>query len=222
HRRGQMQLMPELDCSMDYEFNSGVPYFKMRSSVHVKYDTPVQALRNGEVVFARESFSEATWYDPITHQIETREITAEPDLTEWMVPNNTPWLAFFDREKGVGYAGIQLNSMNVGLEGRMRDYNPYLYITTGPWVYWTRALLYPYGSRNPQQMIEVPAETIFLEEWAYLPFELSSNSDDEFEAVKHWTKVVNSPLIIQVVDPTDDRMQVPEEIYLEPEKTGWE
>ncbi|MCA9440765.1 MAG: hypothetical protein KC964_08170 [Candidatus Omnitrophica bacterium] len=222
HRWGQMPLMPELNCSMDYEFNSGVPYFKMRSSVHVKYDTPVQALRNGEVVFARESFSEAAWYDPITHQIETREITAEPDLTEWMVPNNTPWLAFFDREKGVGYAGIQLNSMNVGLEGRMRDYNPYLYITTGPWVYWTRALLYPYGSRNPQQMIEVPAETIFLEEWAYLPFELSSNSDDEFEAVKHWTKVVNSPLIIQVVDPTDDRMQVPEEIYLEPEKTGWE
>ncbi len=221
-RWGFMPLMPELECSMEYEFYAGVPYFRMRSSVRVKYDLAAQALRNAEVVFAREAFSEAAWWDPITKRIETRAITAEPDLTEWIVPVDTPWVAFFDREKGCGYAGIQINSMNAGLEGKLRTYNPYFYITTGPWIYWTRALAYPYGSRNPQQMIEIAAESVFLEEWAYLPFELSNNPDGLFQEVERWQTILTHPLYVHVEDFTDDRMEIPEEIYIEPEKSGWE
>jgi len=221
-RWGRMPLMPELDCSMAYEFFSGVPYFKMRSTVRVKYDTVVQALRNAEVVFAREAFSEAAWWDPILKRVETRAITAAPDLTEWVLPHDTPWLAFFDRSKGCGYAGIQLNEAEFGLEGRLRTLNPYLYITTGPWIYWTRALAYPYGSRNPQQLMDILPESLFFEEWAYLPFLLSEGSNNPFEKVEQWAEVLRRPLYVHVEDPTDPRMEVPEEIYLEPAKTGWE
>jgi hypothetical protein len=214
--------MPELACSMAYEFYGGVPYFKMRSVVRVKRETAVQAIRNGEVVFAREMFNEAAWWDPILKRVETREITAAPDLTEWIVPTDTPWIAFFDREKGCGYAGIQISCASAGLTGRLRTLNPYMYVTTGPWIYWTRALAYPFGSRNPQQLIKVAAESVFLEEWGYLPFELSKEHDNPFQAVQDWSEILKHPLHIHLEDPIDPRMEIPEEIYIEPGKTGWE
>jgi hypothetical protein len=221
-RWGMMPTMPELACSMTYKFFAGVPYFTMQSTVHVRFDVAVQALRNAEIVFARESFSEAAWFDPITKRIETRHITSAPDLTEWVMPEETPWIAFFDREKGCGYAGIQRMHANGGLNGRIRTLNPYLYVTTGPWVYVTRALLYPYGSRNPQQMVKVLAGSVFLEEWAYLPFELSEDKGNLFREVEDWREVLTNPLMVHIEEPIDQRMQVPEEIYIEPDKTGWE
>lgn len=221
-RWGMMPIMPEVACSMTYKFYAGVPYFSMRSSTHVRFDVAVQALRNAEVVFAREAFSEAAWFDPITKRVETRHITSAPDLTEWVIPEDTPWVAFFDRAKGCGYAGIQRQHYSGGLDGELRTLNPYLYVTTGPWVYWTRALLYPYGSRNPQQMIRVDAGSVFLEEWAYLPFKLSADQGNLFREVENWREILANPLRVHLEDPIDPRMQVPKEIYLEPEKTGWE
>ena len=46
--------------------------------------------------------------------------------------------------------------------------------------------------------------------------------DDLFGEVERWRRALTSPLYVQVVDPTDARMEVPEEIYIEPKKTGWE
>ncbi|MFH1739774.1 MAG: hypothetical protein ABIH23_12250 [bacterium] len=221
-RWGQMPQMPELECSMVYKFYANLPYYFMSSSVHVRYDIFVEALRNSEIVFAREAFSEAAWWDPVRQVAETRHIISYPDLTEWLVPDNTPWLAFFDRDKGCGFAGIQTEYANAGLQGRERTLNPYMYITTGPWIYWTRALAYPYGSRNPQQLIKVPAGSVFLEEWAYLPFELSADKNQMFKPVDETSKMLPQPLHVHLDDPIDPRMEVPEEIYIEPTKTGWE
>jgi hypothetical protein len=221
-RWGDMPLMPEVAVSMEYEFYAGVPYFLARSSMQIRHDVAVQALRNAEIVFARESFSEAAWWDAEHRRIETRHIVSQPDLTEWTLPDTTPWLAFFDREKQAGFAGMQGHYANGSLVGDLRTYNPYMYITTGPWVYWTRALAYPYGSRNPQQLIKVEAGSVFFEEWAYLPFALGENDATRFSEVNGWYKRFSNPLLVHLEDPTDPRMQVPEEIYIEPKATGWE
>jgi len=221
-RWGEMPLMPEVTVSMEYEFYEGVPYFLARSSMSIRHDVSVQALRNSEIVFAREAFSEAAWWDEQHQRIETRHIISQPDLTEWTLPDTTPWLAFFDGEKKTGFAGIQGHYANASLVGDLRTYNPYIYITTGPWIYWTRALAYPYGSRNPQQLIKVEAGSVFLEEWAYLPFELGEKESTRFSAVNDWYERFSNPLLVHLEDPTDPRMQVPEEIYIEPKATGWE
>ncbi len=221
-RWGEMPLLPELACSMVYEFYADVPYFVMRSTIHVRNDISVLAIRNAEVVFAREAFAEAAWWNLARDKVETCKITSFPDLTEWTMPEDTPWLAFFDRDKGCGYAGIQMRHANGALMGLERTVNPYMYITTGPWIYWTRALAYPYGSRNPQQLVEIPAGSVFLEEWAYLPFELGKKQSRMFAEVEYWQERLAHPLHIHVDEPIDAKMEVPEEIYLEPEKTGWE
>ncbi len=218
---GQMPLMPEVTTSMEYEFYAGVPYFRMRSSMHIRHEVAVQALRNSEVVFAREAFSEAAWFDEEHNKIETRNITAAPDLSEWTMADTTPWIAFFDREKGCGYGGIQVNYMNGGLNGELRTLNPFMYVTTGPWIYWTRALAYPYGGRNPQQLVNIPEGSVFLEEWAYLPFELGKTEKNRFDAMGQWQARLTNPLLLHLEAPIDPRMQIPEEIYIEPTKTGW-
>ena len=220
-RWGQMPQMPEVTTSMEYEFYAGVPYFLMRSTMHVRHKVAVQALRNAEVVFAREAFSEAAWYDEENHRVETRAITSEPDLSEWIMADATPWVAFFDREKGCGYGGIQVNYMNGGLNGELRTLNPYLYITTGPWIYWTRALAYPYGGRNPQQLVNIPEGSVFLEEWAYLPFELGKTDRNRFDTLSRWHERLANPLVVHLEAPIDPRMEIPEEVYIEPAKTGW-
>lgn len=220
-RWGQMPQMPEVTTSMEYEFYTGVPFFRMRSSMHVRHEVAVQALRNAEVVFAREAFSEAAWYDEEHGRIETRHIISQPDLSEWTMADTTPWVAFFDREKGCGYGGIQVNYMNGGLNGQLRTLNPYLYVTTGPWIYWTRALAYPYGGRNPQQLVNIPEGSVFLEEWAYLPFELGKSDRSRFDALTYWQARLTNPLVVHVEAPIDPRMEIPEEIYIEPAKTGW-
>lgn len=220
-RWGQMPMMPEVTTSMEYEFYAGVPYFVMRSTMHIRYDVAVQALRNAEVVFERDAFSEAAWLDPETRRIETRHIVSAPDLTEWTMPDTTPWVAFFDRQKGCGYGGIQLGYLNGGLDGKLRTLNPFMYVTVGPWIYWTRALAYPYGSRNPQQLINIPAGSVFLEEWGYIPFELKPAGKDLFGNIEKWHARLTHPLVIHLDEPSDPRMEIPEEIYIEPEKTGW-
>lgn len=220
-RWGQMPQMPEVTVSMEFEFYAGTPYFVMRSTMHIRYDVAVQALRNAEVVFAREAFSEAAWYDEVRKRIENRHIVSAPDLSEWTMSDTTPWVAFFDREKGCGYGGIQMGYYNGGLKGQLRTVNPYMYITTGPWIYWTRALAYPFGSRNPQQMVTIPAGSVFMEEWGYLPFELGKTDADRFENLGKWQARLAHPLDVQVEVPSDPRMEIPEEIYIEPTKTGW-
>lgn len=220
-RWGQMPLMPEVTASMEFEFYAGAPYFVMRSTMHIRYEVAVQALRNAEVVFAREAFSEAAWYDLEHKRIETRHIVSAPDLTEWTMADATPWVAFFDREKGCGYGGIQMGYLNSSLSGKLRTLNPYMYVTTGPWIYWTRSLAYPFGSRNPQQLINIPAGSVFLEEWAYVPFELGAKETNRFANLEKWVERLRHPLDVHLEDLSDARMQIPEEIYIEPTKTGW-
>lgn len=190
--------------------------------MRVRHGVDVQALRNAEVVFAREVFSHAAWYDADTGRIATRHITAAPDLTEWTMAADTPWLAFYSPDTGCGFAGIQLAYANGGLEGRVSTQNPYMYITTGPWVYWTRALAYPYGGRNPQQLIRIQPGSVYLEEWAYLPFEVEGSGRRAFQDVATWHEKLTHPVEVHVVAATDPRMDVPEEIYIEPSATGWE
>jgi len=220
-RWGQMPLMPEVTTSMEFEFYAGVPYFIMRSTMQIRYDIAVQALRNAEVVFAREAFSEVAWLDPERGRIETRHIISAPDLTEWTMANTTPWVAFFDREKGCGYGGIQVGYMNGSSSGKLRTLDPYMYVTTGPWIYWTRSLAYPYGSRNPQQLVNIPAGSVFLEEWAYVPFEIGQTDKDRFDNLQKWQGRLARPLDVHLEDRSDPRMEIPEEIYIEPTKTGW-
>jgi hypothetical protein len=144
------------------------------------------------------------------------------DLTDLKMEADVPWITFFNRENGLGFAGIQLNYSNAGLENNPRLLNPYFYITAGPWIYWARALSLSFLASNMQQMIPVPKGNFFAEKWAYLLYKIDDPARP-FDQILYWRKRLTHPLRVQLVEEVDDRVsRTVKEIYIDKGKSGWE
>ena len=214
--------MPEVVASMRYEFYPGVPYFVSSTCMRIKKTVNALALRNAEMVFKRELFTHAAWYDAVRDSIIVYDVSNMPDLTDIKMEADVPWVAFFNKKKGIGFAGIQLTYANVGLESPTRLLNPYFYITAGPWIYWARALSHPYLSSNMQQVVPVLKGNIFFEKWAYLVYKIDKNSEP-YAPILEWQKRLTHPLKIQVVEKVDDRVsKTLQEVFMGKGKSGWQ
>jgi hypothetical protein len=219
---GNLREIPQVDASVRYEFYPGKPYFI--STTHLRINETVQsiALRNAEIVFKRELITDAAWYDVIRDSVIVFDVTKMPDLTDIKMQDDVPWISFYNKKTGIGFAGIQLNYSNGGLENRTRLLNPFFYITGGPWIYWARALSLSFLSSNMQQMIPVMKGNFFSEKWAYLVYE-TQKGDKPFAPVLEWQKKLTNPLRIQLVEEVDDRVsKTVTELFIEKGKTGWE
>lgn len=219
---GNLREIPQVDASVRYEFYPGKPYFLSTTNLRINETVQALALRNAEIVFKRELITHAAWYDAIRDSIIEYDVVHMPELTDVKMLDDVPWISFYNKETGVGFAGIQLNYSNTGLENRSRLLNPFFYITGGPWIYWARALSLPFLSSNMQQMIPVLKGNFFSEKWAYLVFE-TGKGKQAFAPVLEWQKKLTNPLRIQLVEEVDDRVsRTVTELYIEKGKTGWE
>ena len=217
-----LRELPEVDASVRYEFYPGVPYFISNTSMRINERIDVIALRNGEIVFKRELMTHAAWYDVLRDSIIVYEVTDMPDLTDLQMEADVPWITFFNKETGIGFCGIQLNYSNAGLENRPRLLNPYMYITGGPWVYWTRALSFPFLSSNHQQVVPAMKGYFFAEKWAYLTYEIDKG-DKPYAPILKWQKRLTNPLRVRLVEEVDDRVsRSVHEVYMDEGKSGWE
>jgi len=150
------------------------------------------------------------------------DITNMPDLTDLKMEADVPWITFYNKEKGIGFAGIQLDYANASVESPVRLLNPYFYITAGPWIYWARALSHPFLSSNMQQIVPVLKGNIFHEKWAYLVYE-TDKGNDPFATIIEWQKKLTQPLRIQLVEEVDDRVsKTLQEVFMDEGKSGWE
>ncbi len=217
-----MREVPEVDASVRYEFYPGVPYFISSTSMRIKEDVNALALRNAEMVFKREMITHAAWYDVISDSVIVYDVTNMPDLTDLKMEADIPWIIFLNKDKGIGFAGIQLNYANAGVESPVRLLNPFFYITAGPWLYWARGLSHPYLSSNMQQVVPVLKGNVFSEKWAYLVYQFDKNSDP-CKPVIEWQKRLTNPLRVQIVEEVDERVaRTLQEVFMDKGKTGWE
>ena len=218
HLRG----VPEVDASVRYLFYPGVPYFISSTTMRINKTINCLALRNGEIVFKRELMTHAAWYDVISDEVITYNVSNMPDLTDLKMEADIPWITFYNEDTGIGFAGIKLSYANGGLESRPRLLNPFFYITGGPWIYWTRALSLSFLSSNMQQMIPAVKGNVFLEKWAYLVYAIDNN-ETPYKAVLDWQKRLTNPLRIHLVEEVDERVsKTVEEVYMDEGKSGWE
>ena len=219
---GPLREIPEVDASVRYEFFAGKPYFISTTNLRINETVHVIALRNAEIVIKRELISHAAWYDALRDKVMEFDVTNMPELTDVKMLDDVPWISFYNTETGIGFAGIQLNYSNAGLENRTRLLNPFFYITGGPWIYWARALSLPFLASNMQQMVPVPKGNFFTERWAYLLYE-TDKGQQPYAPVLEWQKKLTSPLRVQLVEEVDERVsRSVTELYIEKGKTGWE
>ncbi len=214
--------VPEVDASVRYEFYPGVPYFITYTAMRINETVQCLALRNAEMVFKRELITHAAWYDIIRDSVFVYDIRDIPDLTDIKMEADVPWIIFFNKEKGLGFAGIQLGYDNSGIESAPRLLNPFFYITTGPWVYWARGLSHPFVSANMQQVIPALKGNVFSEKWAFLVYRIDDQNRPH-APVLEWEKRLTQPLRVQIVEEVDQRVSKSlQEVFMDEGKSGWE
>ena len=202
---GPMRDMPEVDASIRYEFYPGVPYFISSSTMRLNDTVNCLALRNAEIVLKRELITHAAWYDVLRDKVVVYNVKNMPDLTDLKMEADVPWITFFNEETGIGFAGIQLSYSNAGLESSPRLYNPYFYITAGPWIYWARALSLTYLASNMQHMVPATKGSFFSEKWAYMIYE-TDKGDAPYAPILAWQKKLTNPLRVHLEEEVDERV----------------
>jgi hypothetical protein len=218
----QLPMIPEVDAAVSYKFYPGLPYILTTTSTRANESLPVQAMRNGEIVFKRELITHLAWFDPVENKIKTVELDKIADLDEILMEENTPWLSFYNPKTGIAFGGIQLESSISGLEQAPRIVNPYLYCIVGPIVYWSRAMNFTFASSASQLMINVPKGTSFWEKWAYVLYEPQPGNNPHASLIE-WQKKLTNPLRVRLTEEVEQRVPtVGTEIYIDPTKTGWE
>ncbi len=219
---GNLRELPEVDASVRYQFFPDVPYFISSTSMRINETIFCIALRNAEIVFKRELMTHAAWYDVIRDKVITYDVTDMPDLTDLNMTDDVPWITFYNEKEKIGFAGIQLNYSNSGLESRERLLNPFMYITGGPWIYWSRSLSLPFLSSNMQQMIPAMKGNYFAEKWAYLVYKIEDNVNP-YQPVLEWKKQLMNPLRVYLAEEVDARVsKTVQELFIDEGKSGWE
>lgn len=219
---GNLRDIPEVDASVRYQFFPDVPYFISSTSLRINETLNCIALRNAEIVFKRELMTHAAWFDVIRNKVITYDVTDMPDLTDLKMEADVPWITFYNEKEKIGFAGIQLNYSNSGLESRERLLNPFIYITGGPWIYWARALSLTFLSSNMQQMVPALKGNYFAEKWAYLVYKTDDGAIP-YQPVLEWRNRLLNPLRVHLVEEVDDRVsKTVQELFIDNGKSGWE
>ena len=205
-RSGTMDHYPEAEVSVTYFFYDKVPWVLMTSTIEIRKDISVKALRNGEIVLNRELVDEFAWREPdgTSGSMVIEDSPRHPRHAK-VLPYNTPWACFISRahECGLGMITVELtNFRNDG--GMCRTFRPYSYLQWGPWAYYARPLVYTFISSGPGRLIPVPAGNMYYEKMAFVPVEL----EDEKAGFRFLDQVhhqLKNPLSVSIVEDTDQR-----------------
>jgi hypothetical protein len=209
HRTRRYAPLPHMDsvlANVSYTFYAGQPYMISSSVTRIEKEIFVKAMRNAEIVFNHAVLNEFVWKDPAG---EVRSLDIESSRKHPIhgleIPPDTAWMAFINRAKKVGFASILLAYENSNLYGDpASEAQPYIYVQNGPWIYWSRGMVYPFGGANLTRLMRVRKGSIYLEKNAYLPFRLAEGGRP-LEPLERLQKRLTRPLLVHEWMATDDR-----------------
>lgn len=209
HRTRRYAPLPHMDsvvASVGYSFYAHKPYVLVSSFMEVGKDMFVQALRNAEIVFNHEVLKEFVWEDALG-KVQTMDVESarKHPIHALEIPADTPWMALVNREKKVGFANIAIEYTNGNRYGHPpSEAQPYFYVQNGPWVYWSRPIVYPFGGTNFTRMMPVRAGSYYHDKNAWIAFRFAKG-DDPFADIKTQQKLLTNPLRVHEWAATDDR-----------------
>ena len=210
HMTERWAPLPHFDdvmVTITYVFYAGKPYIISSSITEVLKDFYGKALRNGEIVFNHEAFNTFA-HKTLMGDIEEIAIETSLKHPEHVVdiPYDVPWVAFSNQEKKIGFGAIALTLTNTNKYGGLSDAEqPYYYVANGPWIYFSRALNYSFGSNNTSRMIRCVAGSLYYEKTAFLPFVMGESQPDNYGIVEEYDALLRHPLHASYSLDTDNR-----------------
>jgi hypothetical protein len=167
-----LPFYPQVLCSVTYHFYANVPYILVQTTIDVNENMFVQALRNGEIVFNKKVFKNVGYktIDGRVEAIDLNRTRMHPDHVITLRPD-TPWVTFYNQDKGVAFANLYLDLAMTNVEGgEASAEQPFIYIQNGPWYYLARGLVYSFGTNNQTRMLPVRKGSVYSERIVFYPF----------------------------------------------------
>ncbi|MFZ2054286.1 MAG: hypothetical protein WAU81_08825 [Candidatus Aminicenantales bacterium] len=191
---------PQVLASITYHFYANRPFILVETTIHVSEDMFVKALRNGEVVFNKKVFKNVG-YKVINGPVEEIDLSRtrmHPEHVIVLRPD-TPWVTFYNQDKGVAFANLYLDLAMTNLKGGPASAEqPFVYIQHGPWYYLARGLVYSFGTNNQTRMLPVRGGNVYYERNVFYPFSFkkdrgySDQVDMAFNMLKYPVSVLES------------------------------
>jgi hypothetical protein len=195
-----LPFYPQVLCSVTYHFYANTPYILVQTTIDVNENMFVQALRNGEIVFNKKVFRHVG-YKTLDGRVETIDLTRtrmHPDHVITLRPD-TPWIAFFNQDRGVAFANLYLDLAMTNVEGgEASAEQPFIYVQHGPWYYLARGLVYSFGTNNQTRMLPVKKGSVYYERIAFYPYSFkkdhgySTQADTLFNMLKYPLSILES------------------------------
>jgi len=195
-----LPFYPQALCSVTYHFYANVSYILVQTTIDITENMFVQALRNGEIVFNKKVFNNVGYktMDGRVEAIDLQHTRMHPDHVITLRPD-TPWVTFYNQEKGVAFANLYLDLAMTNVEGgEASTEQPFVYIQNGPWYYLARGLVYSFGTNNQTRMLPVRKGSVYSERIAFYPFSFkkdqgySDQTDALFNMLKYPLSVLES------------------------------
>ena len=203
-RTGPMPSYPEVLCTVTYTFYAHQPYIVMRSAVDVIEDIDVYAIRSGEAVFNHKVVREFAWKQPDGEvgSVSIYDTPKSPRLGTYM-QYDVPWWAFYNRDLESGFAGLNLDVINIQRGRSLIHWEPYTYLYwSDELIYCCRPLVYTFATapwNNPQRMMRIPRGSTFYEHMAFYPFRLGHTDANRLAPIEAMYQRLAQPLDVSVV-----------------------
>jgi hypothetical protein len=184
---------PEILLTAKYEFYSNAPYFRFYSEMEMVKDLWLELLRNDEMTMD-SMFTHVAFKRPSGDIVDVTFSERKELLERHPIENESPWICFYNIEKGFAFGSIRLCYENTNQFGHLSPmFQPHTQI--GEWLggikYWNRRLIHDH-------LTFVPKGSRYIEENAYLVFKIGKNN--RFETINYWRDRLNNPLEVKVYD----------------------
>lgn len=182
---------PEILLSATYNFYDGLPYFKFYSEMEMKEGLWLQLLRNDEMAMD-SMFTHLAFERPNGELVDLPFTEMHPLIDDYPIENDSPWLCFYNKDKGFAFGSIRIFYDNRDVFGNESIlYEPHTQI--GEWLkgikYWNRRLIH-------NHLTYVPRGNNYREENAYLVFKASGK--DHLKDIQYWAKRLRNPLSVHL------------------------
>lgn len=182
---------PEISLTAVYQFYDNLPFFKFYSEMKMVEDVWLELLRNDEMTMD-SMFTHLAFQRPNGEIVDITFSERKILLEDSPIENESPWICFYNDDKGFAFGSIRLRYENSNeLGAASPTYQPHTQI--GEWLggitYWNRRLIHDH-------LTFVPKGSRYIEENAYLVFKINENN--RFENIKYWADRLQHPLDVQV------------------------
>jgi hypothetical protein len=182
---------PEISLTAVYQFYENLPYFKFYSEMQMVEDVWLELLRNDEMTMD-SMFTHLAFQRPTGEIVDVAFSDQKDLLGKQPIENGSPWICFYNRQKGFAFGSIRIRYNNLNQFGEPSPvYQPHTQI--GEWLggikYWNRRLIH-------EKLTLVPKGSRYMERNAYLVFK--TDEKDRFESIKYWADRLLHPLEVKV------------------------